>query len=201
MKSRLLPGYFHFLAYLSDFAYFCIQNNPIMNKWLYRLLLSLLTFSTAWAVTPDDDTALTPERLFHIARSLNKNLVCYDARLDNGKLDIDDPIKVYWVNRTNRPGAIDDLSFIQRKLAYGYKVVEKGDDSCQVTLSAYPERRITIKKEGERYAGFLTINGVQARLTTLFVQLKPNSSINVDYVELQGYAVESGEPVTERIRK
>ena len=83
----------------------------------------------------------------------------------------------------------------------GYKVVEKGDDSCQVTLSAYPERRITIKKEGERYAGFLTINGVQARLTTLFVQLKPNSSINVDYVELQGYAVESGEPVTERIRK
>lgn len=172
-----------------------------MNRWFYLLLLSIFTFSTVRGVTPDDDTAPTPERLFHIARSLNKNLVCYDARLDNGKLDIDDPIKVYWVNQTDRPGAIDGLSFIQRKLAYGYKVVQKGADSCQVTLSAYPERRITIKKEGERYAGFLTIDGVQARLTTLFVQLKPNSSINVDYVELQGYAINSGEAVTERIRK
>lgn len=172
-----------------------------MNKWLFLLFFSILTISAAHAVTPDDDMAPTPERLFYIARSLNKNLVCYDARLNNGKLDKDDPIKVYWVNRTDRPGAIDDLNFIQRKLAYGYKVVQKGTDSCQVTLSAYPERRITVKKAGNRYAGFLLINGVQSRLVTLFVQLKPNSSINVDYVELRGEAVETGEIVTEKIRK
>ena len=142
----------------------------------------------------------TPERLFHIARSLNRNLVCYDANLQSGKLDTEEPINVYWLNRTDRPGHTNGLSFIQKKLAYGYKVVSREGDQCRVTLSAYPARAITIRRDGQRYAGFIPINGSEARLTSLYVQLKPNSSINVDYVELIGISTATGEEVREKIR-
>ena len=158
------------------------------------------SFVSILAVTPEEDTYPTPERLFYIARSLNRNLVCYDANLKDGKLDLEEPIEVYWLNRTDRPGYTNGLNFIQRKLAYGYKVKQKGNDTCQVTLSAYP-RDITIRKAGDAYQAFVDINGSPARLVSLFVQLKPNSSVRVDYVELQGYSVSTGKRVTERIRQ
>ena len=165
-----------------------------MGLFLWMSLFSLQ------AVTPEEDTYPTPERLFYIARSLNRNLVCYDANLQEGKLDLEEPIEVYWLNRTDRPGYTNGLNFIQRKMAYGYKVKQKGNDVCQVTLSAYP-RDITIRKTGDSYQAFVDINGSPARLVSLFVQLKPNSSINVDYVELQGYSVSTGKRVTERIHQ
>ncbi len=158
------------------------------------------SFVSILAVTPEEDTYPTPERLFYIARSLNRNLVCYDANLKDGKLDLEEPIEVYWLNRTDRPGYTNGLNFIQRKLVYGYKVKQKGNDTCQVTLSAYP-RDITIRKAGDAYQAFVDINGSPARLVSLFVQLKPNSSVSVDYVELQGYSVSTGKRVTERIRQ
>ena len=163
-------------------------------------LLELVSLFSIQAAMPEEDTYPTPERLFYIARSLNRNLVCYDVNVQGGKLDLDEPIEVYWLNRMDRPGYTNGLNFIQRKLAYGYKVKQKGNDACRVTLSAYP-RDITIRKEGDSYQAFVDINGSPARLVSLFVQLKPNSSINVDYVELQGYAVETGKRVTERIHQ
>lgn len=170
----------------------------MMNKLFFTLLFSLCCLVASMASNPDD-TYPTPERLFHIARSLNRNLVCYDANLVGGELDPEAPIKVYWLNRTDRPGHTNGLNFIQKKLAYGYKVVGGQDDTYQVTLSAYPSREITIRKDGEHYVGIIRINGVEARLTSLYVQLKPNSSINVDYVELIGNALSSGEEVREKI--
>ena len=170
-----------------------------MKKYLLTLCLSILSFSlyVASAQTPDS-LSPTPERLFHIARSLNRNLVCYDANIQSGKLDTEE--NVYWLNRTDRPGHTNGLSFIQKKLAYGYKVVSREGDQCRVTLSAYPARAITIRRDGQRYAGFIPINGSEARLTSLYVQLKPNSSINVDYVELIGISTATGEEVREKIR-
>ena len=90
-------------------------------------LLSLVLCFMLWiptmlqASSPEDDTYPTPERLFYIARSLNRNLVCYDANLKEGKLDLNTPVEVYWLNRTDRPGHTNGLNFIQRKLAYGYR--------------------------------------------------------------------------------
>ena len=180
-----------------------LQNEWIMKNKCRLLLIGFFLFASfvsILAVTPEEDTYPNPERLFYIARSLNRNLVCYDANLKEGKLDLEEPIEVYWLNRTDRPGYTNGLNFIQRKLVYGYKVKQKGNDTCQVTLSAYP-RDITIRKAGDAYQAFVDINGSPARLVSLFVQLKPNSSVSVDYVELQGYSVSTGKRVTERIRQ
>lgn len=179
-----------------------LRNLRLENKMggLLSLVLGFMLWfpSVVQASSPEDDTYPTPERLFHIARSLNRNLVCYDANLKDGKLDSEEPVKVYWLNRTDRPGHTNGLNFIQRKLAYGYKVVQHDSDSYQIELSAYP-RNITIRKDQGSYQAFVDIQGTPARLVSLYVKTKPNNSMSVEYVELQGYEVSTGKWVTERI--
>lgn len=170
-----------------------------MRRFFLLLLSTVPFYFCTQAQTSADNTYATPERLFHIARSLNANLVCYDANIQSGSLDEDEPLRVYWLNRSDNPGYTNGLSFIQKKLAYGYKVVEKGSGLCRVTLSAYPARAISIRQYEGGYAGFVVINSSEARLTSLYVQLKPKSSVKVDYVELIGISTVTGEEVREKI--
>ena len=97
-----------------------------MNNIIHFMARLSLLYSLLWSIsihayahsrdTDPNSTYPTPDRLFHIARSLNRNLVCYDANQTNGKLDTKEPIKVYWLNREMEPGKTNGLSFIQKKI-------------------------------------------------------------------------------------
>ena len=163
------------------------------------LLLSLIT--VVHASNPDDSTYPTAERLFHIARSLNKHLVCYDVNLENGKLNTKSPLNIYLVNREERVGETNGLSYFQRKMAYGYKLVSEGDDTSEVTLTAYSGKKLTICKKNSKYVCMTTIDNQPAILESLYVKGKPNNPLGVEYVELQGTAIDTGVKVTERVKK
>ena len=132
-----------------------------MNNIIHFMARLSLLYSLLWSIsihayahsrdTDPNSTYPTPDRLFHIARSLNRNLVCYDANQTNGKLDTKEPIKVYWLNREMEPGKTNGLSFIQKKMAYGYKVVSIAEHTCTITLTAYPEKKLTICREGDHF--------------------------------------------------
>lgn len=172
-----------------------------MKKILCTLALfvALCCPCTLYADQFEDDLYLTPERLFHIARSLNRNLVCYDVNLVEGKLDTHAPLNVYWLNREDRKGATNGLNFIQRKLAYGYKVVAEGGDNSTVTLTAYPARRLEICRMDGRYVCRTTIGGRPAILQFLYVKANEHNSLDVEYVELHGRTLDTQEEVVERI--
>jgi hypothetical protein len=148
---------------------------------------------------PKDNTHLAKDKLFHIARSKNKNLVCYDVNYSGGKLDIKNPLTIYWLNREDKPGETSSLNMIQKKLAYGYKLISQGDDSCEITLNAYPERVLTICKQDAKYVCLITINKQTAILESLYVKANPNNSLIVEYVELQGISPNTKQPVSERV--
>jgi len=141
------------------------------------------------------------KRLFHIERSKNRNLVCYDVNLTDGVLDLKQPMDVYWVNQEERMGEVKGLSAIEKKFAYGYKVLSKGEDSCNITLSAYPGRELTIRKEGDKYICTTRIDGQPAVLEKLFVKAKGSNSLTVEYVELTGRTMQGDKVVTERVAK
>lgn len=151
------------------------------------------------AAEPEGNLYLTPERLFHISRSVNRNLVCYDVNLVDGRLDEDEPLNVYWVNREERMGEKNGLNFFQRKMAYGYKVVAKGKESSTVTLTAYPERKFEICRQGAGYACRTTISGKPAILRYMYVKVNERNPLKVNYVDLHGQTLSSKEEVTERI--
>ena len=173
-------------------------------KQYRNIFIGLLLFvcvGTLWANDPDGNTYPTPERLFYITRSLNKNLVCYDLNLVNGQLDTEKPLHVYWINREEYPGKKDELNFIQRKMAYGYKLVRKEADQSVVTLTAYPGRELMIRAHAGRYACFVRINGQESILQSLYVKSKPSNPMSVEYVELRGITVDGNQPVSEQVRK
>lgn len=163
------------------------------------LLFSII--ATPYASNPEENTYPTAERLFYIARSANRNLVCYDVNQENGKLNTQTPLNVYWVNREEHPGKTNGLSYFQRKMAYGYKLISQGDDSSEVTLSAYPAKKLTICKRDSKYVCLVTIDNQQAILQSLYVKAKPGNPLSVEYVELQGVTTDTGIKVTERVKK
>ena len=140
------------------------------KRWLLSIVIMLFPFVASFAADPEEGTYPTVGRLFHIARSVNKNLVCYDVNLRDGKLDTHDPLNVYWVNREKHPGETNGLSYIQRKMAYGYKLISASDNACVCSLTAYPSRQLTITKRDSRYVCYITINNQQAILQSLYVK-------------------------------
>ena len=165
---------------------------------LFVLCLPLLSL---YADELDGNTYETAERLFHISRSANKNLVCYDANLVDGKLNAEKPLKVYWVNREEHPGETNGLNYIQRKLAYGYKLISGNQEQCICTLTAYPNRKLTISHHGSEYICTVTINNQRAILKSLYVKANPKNPLSVEYVELRGVSVDTQESLTERVKK
>ena len=155
------------------------------------LTVLFFTFITAYAGNPEENTYPTTERLFHIARSTNKNLVCYDVNLKN----------VYWVNREERPGETNGLSFFQKKMAYGYKLISEGNDYSEVTLTAYAGKKLKICKQDSKYVCMTMIDNQPAILESLYVQTKSGSPLSVDYVELRGISTSTGAKVSEKIKK
>lgn len=147
----------------------------------------------------DDGSDNSDNRLFHIERSKNRNIVCYDANLNNDALDKSHPMDVYWINHEEKDGKKSGLTSIQRKMAFGYKVVSKGIDSACIAINACPDREIKINKSGEKYQCIVDINDEIAVLKKIFVKTKDNNSLKVEYVELTGVDLNSGKMINEKI--
>lgn len=161
----------------------------------------LLAATYALADNPEDNTYPTNERLFYISRSLNRNLVCYDANLKDGKLDTHIPINAYWVNREEHPGETTALSYFQKKMAYGYKLLAEGDDCSEVSLTAYAGKTLKICLVDGKYVCTTTISGKAAILQSIYVKSSKSNPLSVEYVELRGISRDGGEPLTEKVSK
>lgn len=141
-----------------------------------------------------------PDRLFHISKSSNRNIICYDASFDQaGTLDKSKPVHVYWHNNEDRPGAEDELNLIQWKMAYGYKVNKHEGSSAVVSLKAYNKRSVTVCKEGGKWVALVSINGQEAQLKEIHVHTKPGNTTSVEYIILKGTV--QGRNVEEKILK
>ncbi len=152
------------------------------------------------ASSPEDDTYGTETRLFHIERSKNKNIVCYDLNADAaGAPDGKSPLSVYWINREEHPGQQGPLSYIQQKLAYGYNVVGKQDDVIVIELNAVKNRKITLDRNDGKYICRMEINKHPSALLKVYVKTKTSNSLQVEYVDIQGYDLATGTSVSERI--
>lgn len=143
----------------------------------------------------------TQQRIFHIERSKNKNIVCYDANiLVTRKLNQEDPIHAYWINQTDHPGERSDLSFIQNKMAYGYSYSKNADGSIEVSLVPLPARKLTVFVDAKgQVHGKIMISGKASYISKIYVQADPSNSLKVQYVDIFGTEIATGKAITERI--
>lgn len=144
------------------------------------------------------NSAMAADRLFFVSRNLNKNIIVYDVNLKNGKLDKNKPLHPYWYRLEENPITTGELTFIQRKLAYGYSVEEEGDNEVYVKLKAYKKRMVKICKRDEKWVGITHINNKECILTEIFAHCPSRTSC--DYLILKGKSTADGKEEQEKVK-
>ena|SRR6187402_499901 len=154
----------------------------------------------------DDKFPVLPDnisRLFYVQRSPNINTIVYELNTGkNGQLDPDEPMHVYWI-RYNEKGQKEELSYIQRKFAYGLVTKPLGNDEYDIRFVSYKKFPLKLMKANDgKYHIFATVNQKQMMLSRIFVKIEGGSFWipNVKYVELKGTEPTTGREIIERFK-
>jgi hypothetical protein len=125
--------------------------------------------------------------LFEIARNRDADKIYYELALTpDGKLDIQEPVYVYWKKYT-RHGETQPLTRIQRNHSYGLKYMEIKPDYARFRFAASNERDFIIKKNPWGYFRVYTpgIKGEQ-ELIKMYVHFSGGSYLMpvIGHIEL-----------------
>jgi hypothetical protein len=139
--------------------------------------------------------------LFVIARNKNANVVHYEASLAaDGELDPAAPVTAYW-ELLAEDGRRKKLNWLEKKKAYGIRIkpaAERG--SYTLTLAAASWLPLLVRKAGDSVRAEVAIGGRPAVLEKMFIQAKDKLlGPKVEYIELFGKDLETGEALREKI--
>ncbi|MFD0794237.1 DUF4833 domain-containing protein [Mucilaginibacter litoreus] len=201
-----------------------------MKRTLLRLLLAFICFNAAPGLnaakaacyqdtTVSDTTPVrtakdgraypvlpaNPDRLFYLQRSTNINALSYDINIDKstGKLNEDLPIHVYWLRYAEGHGEPSELTYVQRKFAYGITSKPLGNNQYEIRILSYKKFPLTLMKAADgKYHIFAVLSKKQIQLQNIFIQIEGGAiwSPNVIFVEMKGTDPVTGKEVTERFK-
>ncbi len=177
------------------------------------LFIFLCTFLTVNAQTADRSNPSpvkfpTPKgiknQLFYLQRDPNSNTIIYELNVNaKGEINKSEPVLVYWL-RYDDNGEKKDLSYIQRKFAYGIQTKEIGKDQFEIRFVSHKKIPMYLmqSKEDQKFHVYVTVNNKKIELSKIFVRIEGGSFWlpNVKYVELSGINTATDTPVVERIK-
>lgn len=173
------------------------------SKWLFiHLLFFAFTSNAKFDRFPTPPNS--PTRLFYIQRSSNANTVVYDANLmANKSLNPKDPVYTYWI-RYDEKGQKEELTTIQRTLAYGLYTnpIATESNTFEGYFLAYRKRKFVVKLDakGNPIALFPINNKLQI-LKRVYVSVDETHFMpRVYYIELFGKDPVTGKDVYERFK-
>jgi hypothetical protein len=161
-------------------------------------MLLMLAAAHAWAC---DHNGTTRQRLFHITRSKNVGIVCYDVVVKNGKLCEDEPVDVYW-EHPDKHNEREELNWIERWQAYGVDITRtfSGLDSVDIVMRAN-KKSVRIVKRNGHWIALTYINKKVCQLLSIHVATDESTfPPKVLFVRVTGAVRRSGEVVEEVIR-
>jgi hypothetical protein len=141
-----------------------------------------------------------PNQLFYLQRTVNANTIVCELNYKNGVVDLKEPVSVFWI-RYGEQGQREELSFIQKKFAYGVKTTLVAKDKYELRFAACKDYPMYLVKDADnKYNVYATINQRQAILNRIFVKINGGTawSPNVEYIEIKGTDLTTGKEITER---
>jgi len=155
-------------------------------------LLILFVYSNLFAQSDYPIPLKTAKTLFYIQRSHNKNTIVYDLNLlTDGSLNKVAPIHPYWI-RYEEGGVSQELSFIQRKYAYGvyYETIDESKGSYKVYFVCYSKKYIYLVKSNKdlKYHAYISLNNKLIEIEKIFIKTEGGTFWFpvVRYVEVSG---------------
>ena len=162
-----------------------------MNRKIRFLLILLVCSACAMAQVKE-------ERLFRFERSTNDNIVCYDVRQTDGKLDMEKPMDVYWANLKNQYKQISGLNFFERKFVFGYNIRSKGNNEVSFVLRASSKKLMHVRLVNGKWRAVTDIAGHNAYVTRMYVKMK--SAMKAEYLDIYGKDIVTGQELSERLK-
>ena len=107
------------------------------------------------------------------------------------------PLKSYWV--LGEETRIEELTFLDRKMAFGIKVISSNENEAKVHMTAYKDLVIRICKHKGKWVGIVKLNGHELILSKMFAQMKQSIYPKCEYVDIFGTDIKTGEKRRERI--
>lgn len=139
---------------------------------------------------------------FYVQRTPNTNTIMYELNMKDGVINEDNPVHVYWI-RYAEGGKTQELSYIQRKFAYGVKVSKIADEKFKLLFAAYDKIPFYLMKSTAGiFHTYVELDGKMVVLKRLYIRIDPGGTFwapNVKYVEFKGTEVASGKEVVKRI--
>jgi hypothetical protein len=146
-------------------------------------------------------SAQTSVPLFVIERSINKNVVHYDARLTpDGKIDPQEPVVAYWVMLAE-DGRREDLNWLERTKAYGFSIQpDSRPGAYRMTLAPYPQRQVSVSQDAGGPKATVEIAGRPAILQKIYIDVVERFGLpTVRYMELFGRDLLTQKLLSEKI--
>ena len=178
------------------------HNQFTMHKRATRRLFFVAAAAASLTLLP----ALTARAeeltsLFQIERSKNANEIHYAAQVaKDGTLAPKEPIAAFWVMKAE-DGRREGLSFMERKMAYGFDVKPRGAE-WDLKLVAAPERPIKLMNVNGRWRAHTLLSGKPAYLQRIFIKTTEGGVVpTVISVDLFGEDVATGKPIQEHVDK
>jgi phosphatidylglycerophosphate synthase len=141
---------------------------------------------------------------FYLQRDPNTNTIIYELNLESdGRINEDEPVKVYWIRYADK-GNKEDLSYVQRKFAYGIQSKSLGNGEFELRFVSHKKLPLILKKSSidKKYHVYIDANDKRVMLDRIFVRIEGGSYWipNVKYVELTGINTKTSSPIVERIK-
>lgn len=142
-------------------------------------------------------------QLFYLQRQPNTNTIVVELNVKDNKLDLDDPVHVFWLRYTEK-GQRAELNFIQRVFAYGINSKKTAEGVYELHFVSYKKMKFSLEKGSDNlwrvYANLS--NGKRMVLRRVYLHINGGSfwKPNVEYVELKGYDPVSLAEIRENIQ-
>lgn len=177
-------------------------------------LLFLTSFSSTLPKTTEAHNSLqdtipppTPKNLFYLYRTTNDNLIMYDLQLNpDGSLKDEEPVHIYWIRNTEG-GKKVELSYIQRKFAYGlrHELVDAKNKSYKLNFVSYDKKDMFLIRSAKdkKYHIYIDLDKRRVLLHKIVVKIVPGGTFwvpKIPYLEVQGTDATTGEFVKERFK-
>jgi hypothetical protein len=143
------------------------------------------------------EDALVP--LFVIERTVNGNVVHYDAKLKNGKLDPQQPVVAYWV--MGEDGHHQELNLLEKLKAYGFSIhPDKQPENFHMFLVSDKKKEIRVLRVGDAVRAEARIGTCEAYLQKIVIASKKSWLVNLpEYAEMIGSDMSTGTECRERV--
>ncbi len=185
----------------------CFQNLFYKPVLVFVLLIQLFnTKLEAQTILEDGKEFTVPagnaNQLFYLQRNENINTVVYELNETNGVLNVTNPIYIFWIMYA-KSGEHEELSAMEKKMAYGIKLTSIGNESYEFTLASYSKLKLRLSKDAnKKYRVYVTPGKQKMILHRVYLEIKKKSfelKPDVTSIKFTGIDVLSGKEITEEI--